>query len=128
MEMLMSQLTFAVLAINFALVLYTIGVFSERFSRRLKPWHLGFFWGGLVFDTLGTETMSRIAGGFHLNLHGATGALALVLMAVHAIWATLTLLRGDASGVRNFHKFSLMVWGFWLIPFAVGAVLNSGLV
>lgn len=124
----MSQLTFAVIAINLALLLYTIGVFSERFSKQLKPWHLVFFWGGLVFDTLGTDKMASIAGGFHLNLHGVTGVLALVLMGVHAIWATFTLLRGSASALQSFHKFSLTVWGFWLIPFAIGAVLNSGLV
>lgn len=124
----MSQLTFAVLTINIALALYTIGVLSERFSKTLKPWHLGFFWGGLVFDTLGTETMSRLAGGFHLNWHGITGLLALILMGVHAIWATTTLLRGNASALQDFHKFSLTVWGFWLIPFAIGAALNSGLI
>jgi uncharacterized repeat protein (TIGR03987 family) len=124
----MNQLAFAVLSINAALILYTIGVWSERFGKTLKPWHLAFFWGGLIFDSIGTTAMTGLAGGFSLNLHGATGAIALVLMAAHALWATITLIRGQKSTLQNFHKLSLTVWIFWLIPFVLGAFLNSGLI
>ena len=36
--------------ITLALVFYTIGVWSERFAGRLKPWHLVFFWLDVVKD------------------------------------------------------------------------------
>lgn len=39
----------AVIAITLALILYTIGVWSEHFARRLKPVHLVFFWPGFVW-------------------------------------------------------------------------------
>ncbi|MBE0674919.1 MAG: TIGR03987 family protein, partial [Bacteroidales bacterium] len=36
--------------ITLALVFYSIGVWSERFSRYLKKWHVVSFWTGLLFD------------------------------------------------------------------------------
>jgi uncharacterized repeat protein (TIGR03987 family) len=50
-------MTVPVIVINLALVFYSIGVWSERFSGRLKAWHLIFFWLGLVCDTWGTGMM-----------------------------------------------------------------------
>ena len=38
----------ASIIITSALVFYSIGVWSERFQGRLKPWHLGFFVLGLI--------------------------------------------------------------------------------
>ena len=42
---------------------------------------------------------------------------AIVLMAVHAIWALIVLLRKDEKAIQNFHKFSVAVWVIWLIPY-----------
>jgi uncharacterized repeat protein (TIGR03987 family) len=103
--------------ITLALVCYTIGVWAERISGRLKPWHLGFFWLGLVFDTLGTGMMFEIADGVNLDVHGISGMLAIVLMLVHAIWATIVLVRHDERWIVKFHKFSIAVWLIWLIPY-----------
>lgn len=124
----MSLLPFAIIAMTVALILYTIGVWSERLAKHLKPWHLLFFWGGLLFDSAGTEMMHLLAGGrFDLSLHSMTGAVALLLMAAHALWATIVLLRNRKQEVENFHRLSLLVWIFWLIPYGTGVVLNSGL-
>lgn len=103
--------------INLALVFYSIGVWSERFSGRLKVWHLIFFWLGLVCDTWGTGMMFDLAGGLTYDIHGLTGLLAIVLMFVHAVWATIVLLRKDERSIVNFHKFSVLVWVIWLIPY-----------
>jgi len=100
-----------------ALVCYTIGVWSERISGRLKPWHLAFFWLGLVFDTWGTGMMFDFAGGMTLDIHGITGTLAIILMLVHAVWATIVLLRKDERMITSFHKFSVVVWFVWLVPY-----------
>jgi uncharacterized repeat protein (TIGR03987 family) len=113
-------LLLAIVAIVSALVFYTIGVWSERFAGRLKPWHLILFWIGFVFDTTGTTTMGNIAGQFDFDLHGITGLLAIVLMLCHAVWATIVLVTKQESAIRNFHKFSLFVWLVWLIPFFTG--------
>ena len=103
--------------ITSALVFYSIGVWSERFSSKLKPWHLAFFWAGLVFDTWGTGMMFDMAGGMSFDIHGLTGLLAILLMLIHAIWATIVLIRKDEKMINNFHKFSVVVWFIWLIPY-----------
>ncbi len=107
----------ASLIITLALVFYTIGVWSERISGRLKPWHLVFFWLGLACDTLGTGMMFEFAGGLTFDVHGLTGLLAIVLMFIHAIWATIVLVRKDEHWIQNFHKFSVLVWLIWLVPY-----------
>jgi len=117
------SLTIAVVSILAALSFYTIGVWSEKFAGELKNWHLVFFWLGLTFDTLGTNRMFHIAGGFSPNIHGATGLVAITLMFIHALWASWTLYKKNREAARNFHKFSILVWAIWLIPFISGLVL-----
>ncbi len=106
-----------------ALTFYSIGVWRERFAGRLRPTHVAFFWLGLCCDTAGTELMRRIVGGLELNAHAVTGALALVLMLVHAIWAAGVLHHGGEKALTIFHRFSVAVWAFWLVPFVSGMVM-----
>jgi len=113
----------AVVAINLALVFYTLGVWGEKFTGRLRGRHLALFWTGLVFDTTGTTMMGEIAGGLDFDLHGITGMLAIVLMLSHALWATIVFIRKDEQKLRDFHKFSLFVWLVWLVPFFTGMVV-----
>ena len=110
-------ITTPLIIISLALVFYSIGVWSERLAGRLKPWHLVFFWLGLVCDTWGTGLMLEMAGGLTYDLHGLTGLLAIVLMLIHAVWATIVLLRKNEKLIVSFHKFSVAVWVIWLIPY-----------
>lgn len=122
------MLIYAIITINLALVFYTIGVWSEKIQGRLKNWHLVIFWIGLIFDTIGTTLMSKIAGsGFELNFHGLTGLLAIVLMLFHALWATTVIIKKNEKAKANFHKFSLIVWIIWLVPFISGAIFGVGM-
>ncbi len=107
----------ATVIITLALVFYSIGVWSERFSGRLKVWHLVFFWLGFVCDTWGTGMMLEMAGGLTFDVHGITGVIAIALMFVHAVWATVVLVRKDERWITNFHRFSVAVWLIWLIPY-----------
>lgn len=109
--------------ITLALVFYSIGVWAERLGGRLQPWHLVFFWLGLICDTWATGAMIEFAGGLTADIHGVTGVAAILLMLIHAIWATLVLLRKDERMIRNFHKFSVVVWAIWLIPYLSGFIL-----
>jgi uncharacterized repeat protein (TIGR03987 family) len=107
----------AVIVINLALLFYSIGVWSERLQGRLKTWHTAFFWLGLVCDTWGTGLMFDYVGGLSYDIHGISGLLAIILMLIHAIWATIVLLRKDEKMILSFHKFSIFVWLVWLIPY-----------
>lgn len=115
------MLIYAVISITLALIFYTVGVWSEKKQGELKKWHLIIFWIGLVFDTLGTTIMGKIAGsGFGINFHSVTGLLAILLMLFHAVWATVVLKKNDEKAKASFHKFSIVVWAIWLIPFLSG--------
>ncbi|ERL11797.1 TIGR03987 family protein [Coriobacteriaceae bacterium BV3Ac1] len=116
----------AIIAITLALILYTIGVFSERHAKVLKPMHLALFWLGLICDSTGTALMSKIAqaGATGIGLHAVTGALAIVLMAFHAIWATVTLVSHNEKRARTFHRLSLFVWLVWLVPYVIGVYMG----
>jgi uncharacterized repeat protein (TIGR03987 family) len=116
--------TTPLIIISLALVFYTIGVWSERIQGRLKPWHLVFFYLGLVCDTWGTGLMIEMAGGLTSDIHGVTGVIAILLMLIHAAWATVVLVRKDEKMIQNFHKFSLVVWLIWLVPYLSPMVIN----
>lgn len=107
----------ASIIITAALVFYSIGVWSERIQGRLKPWHLAFFVLGLICDTWGTGMMFNFVGGMAFDIHGISGLVAIILMLVHAIWAYIVLRRKDEKAITNFHKFSVLVWVIWLIPY-----------
>ncbi|NJD59802.1 MAG: TIGR03987 family protein [Anaerolineales bacterium] len=116
--------TTPLIIISLALVFYTIGVWSERIQGRLKPWHLVFFYLGLVCDTWGTGLMIEMAGGLTADIHGITGVIAIGLMLIHAVWATVVLIRKEEQMILNFHKFSLVVWFIWLIPYLSPMIIN----
>ena len=100
-----------------ALAFYTIGVWAERIQGRLKWWHLVFFVLGFICDTWGTGLMFEFVGGMTWDVHGITGLLAIILMFIHALWALLVLLKNNEQALKNFHKFSIVVWLIWLIPY-----------
>lgn len=112
--------------ITLALVFYSLGVWAERIARYLKPWHVAAFWTGFLFDTSGTWAMHRLAQGhFDLrDLHTLTGQIALWLMLAHAVWATTVTRRRNEDARRGFHRYSLIVWMVWLIPYIGGMYLG----
>lgn len=117
------MLIFAIISISCALAFYTAGVFGCKIAGVLKPWHLVMFWAGLVCDATGTALMSIGADeALSVNFHSITGAAAIVLMAVNAVWATITYRTGNEAQKRGFHKVSIIVWVIWLIPYFSGMV------
>ena len=120
-----TQLITAIVSMLLALTFYTLGVFGEKKQGTLRPWHAAVFWLGFVCDSTGTGVMGKIAGaGAQLNLHSVTGAVALLLMAFHALWATVILVRKQESAKATFHRFSILVWSIWLIPFVLGMFIG----
>lgn len=115
-----TQMTLSIILITLALVFYSIGVWSERLAGRLKGWHLSFFWAGFACDTSGTGIMMEMSNADFLNIHGLTGLVAILLMFIHAVWASVVLAQKDERAILNFHKFSVVVWIIWLIPYLNG--------
>ena len=113
-----AELVFASVAISLALFFYTWGVFGERRGGTLSLKYVLLFWIGLACDTTGTLTMSNI------GIHAITGVVAIVLMLVHALWATFTYKRGSQQARRRFHTFSTVVWLAWLVPYIIGMLVG----
>jgi uncharacterized repeat protein (TIGR03987 family) len=112
--------------ITLALLFYSLGVWSERIAKYLNPRHVIAFWTGFTFDISGTYTMHLISEGPFdiLEPHTLTGQIALWLMLLHAIWATRVIIKQDEVLKIKFHKFSIVVWLIWLIPYFGGMYLG----
>lgn len=127
------MLIFAIVFITAALIFYTSGVWAERIHKTLTWPHVALFGIGLVCDATGTEFMRRIAQADTFSfgtgvaatlgtIMTVTGALALILMAIHFLWALFVMIRGTESAKATFHKFSLVVWIIWLVPYFTGMI------
>ena len=124
------MLIFAIILITGALALYTAGVWGERRSGTLTPGHVALFAGGFLCDASGTFLMSQIAGAGTYTTPGVasvlttlmaiTGGLALILMGIHLAWAIGVLVKGSAASRATFHRFSVIVWAIWLVPYFTG--------
>ena len=122
----------SIVLITLALVFYTIGVWSERIQGELKWWQVGAFALGFAADTSGTMLMSAIAksdgpSGLEgspilAQLMAVSGVVALVLMGLHLAWAVVVMIRNKPAERKSFHKFSLVVWTIWLVPYFTGAI------
>ena len=122
----------SMILITLALVFYTIGVWSERIQGELKWWQVGAFALGFAADTSGTLLMSAIAksdgpSGLEgspilAQLMAVSGVVALVLMGLHLAWAVVVMIRNRPAEKKSFHKFSLVVWTIWLVPYFTGAI------
>lgn len=108
--------------ITLALLFYSLGVWSERRARYLKPWHVASFWTGFAFDVSGTWAMHLMAQGpFDPSApHTLSGQIALWLMLAHALWATYVNWRGTEQARSGFHRYSIAVWLIWLVPYFGG--------
>jgi len=119
-----TMLIIAIISMTLALLFYSVGVWGEKLGGGLKPWNLSMFWIGLFFDTSGTTLMTFISSSIKFDVHAITGALAIILMIFHAIWATIVLAKKNDKLMHSFHKFSIVVWLIWLIPYFTGVILN----
>lgn len=120
-------LILAIIFITAALVFYTTGVFAERIKKTLTKKSLVLFWIGFACDTAGTLIMRQIASdgtGSANPIRAITGVAAIVLMLIHAVWATAVYLKGTEKAKASFHKFSIVVWLIWLIPYISGIFMG----
>lgn len=118
--MLFSSIT----VMTLALIFYSLGVWGEKISGGLKLRYLSMFWIGLIFDSSGTVMMSSMSEKLAFNLHSVTGGLAILLMVFHAVWATIVLIKKNDKMIKKFHKFSILVWFIWLLPYLTGVIIN----
>ena len=79
-----------------------------------------------LMSQLGASGEAQAVIGAGLNaVMAVTGAAALLLMAIHLGWAPIVLLRNRDVEMKRFHRFSLLVWAIWLVPYFTGAIGTS---
>jgi uncharacterized repeat protein (TIGR03987 family) len=59
-----------------------------------------------------------------LETHTLTGQIAIWLMLIHAVWATWVVKWGNEKAIKEFHRYSIIVWLIWLIPYFGGVYLG----
>jgi len=59
-----------------------------------------------------------------MHPHTMTGQIALWLMLIHAIWATYVVKKGKEKTRKIFHRYSIIVWIIWLIPYFGGMYMG----
>ena len=121
-----TELIVASILITLALIFYSLGVWSERIARYLKSWHVAAFWIGFAFDISGSWIMHKLSDGplDLLEMHTLTGQIALWLMLAHAIWATQVTRKGSEEVRSGFHRYSIVVWTIWLVPYFGGMYIG----
>jgi uncharacterized repeat protein (TIGR03987 family) len=117
-------LIIAVVFFTLALIFYSVGVWNERLSKRLKHWHVHLFLLGVITDAIGTWLMFENLGYIKFTPHTVSGFIAFFLMVFHYFWASLVLKRNNEEQLTSFHKFSVFVWAIWMVSYLSGMVLG----
>ncbi|MGH4137952.1 HsmA family protein [Clostridium sp.] len=118
------MLVFSIVLVNFALIIYTISIFSEFRRKTLLPWHVGMVSIGLICDVFATFIMYRIGGSMvPVGAHGLLGYIALVLMLINTIGSILTL-KKYRNLINQFYKFSMFAWAVWVISYVAGILAH----
>jgi len=117
---------FGIVAINLALVAYTVGVIAAHRYRRASAFVLGVFALAVVFDVIATGCM--VAGSHKpwFTPHGIVGyaALGVMVVAVARLWA-LRRQGPNPEIPAGLRVFLLGAYVVWLIAFGIGAALAS---
>lgn len=103
-----------------ALVFYSISVWAGWLSKDLKPWHIYVFLIGLFTDYLATVLTYVAIGGIVFTWHAILGFISIAFMTIHVVWATVAYLSKSEKSITNFHRVSILVWGFWLVSYLSG--------
>ena len=114
----------AAVCIFIAFGFYTSSVFGER-KRGLTRLIVLLFISGFAMDCVGTGIMFCIGGEKSANaiIHTIVGLPALIIMGVHALWATAVFFWGRETARQLFRKWSLKAYCLWLLAFISGILV-----
>jgi hypothetical protein len=118
---------FGIVAINLALVAYTVGIIVAHRHRRASAFVLGVLALAVAFDLIATGSM--VAGSHKpwFTPHGIVGyaALAVMVVAVGRLWALRRRLGPNPEIPPALRAFLRIAYVVWLIAFGIGAALAS---
>ncbi|HLC64472.1 MAG TPA: hypothetical protein VJK25_04000 [Patescibacteria group bacterium] len=110
------------LFITAALIMYSLAIWTEHFSKEIRAWMVITFSAALTCDLIGTGITALHREVLTINLHGLFGFLALTVMALHFCWAFIAITR-QGKAAEYFHCWSTKTWCIWLVAFVSGTPL-----
>jgi hypothetical protein len=113
------------LIVFFALLFYSIGIFTEQKHKKVLPLVLWFLTLGIIFDI--TATCFMIAGSSKglFTLHGLIGYSSLLGMLIDNILIWRLRIKNGIGTVVNdaIHKYSRYAYIWWVVAFITGGLL-----
>ena len=90
----MNEIAKVMFIMTLTLLGYTLGVQFEQRVRKRQALHLVLLWAGFCMNAVGFGLLTKMIGaseGFAAGLCRFLGIVALVVLMVHAIWATAVM-------------------------------------
>ena len=121
------MLTNAIIVSVISAAAYTLAVRILSKSRKLKPLHLLLLWLAFCGNAAGAGMLRMAIGegsGFMYSLRSICIIISIVVLFVHAVWATALISLPEEKSMRIFLRDSKLVWKIWLFFFLAGIVLG----
>jgi heme/copper-type cytochrome/quinol oxidase subunit 4 len=117
---------FGVVAINLALIAYTVGIIAAHRRRRATTLVLGGFAVAVALDVVATGCMVAGSSKSWFTPHGVVGYTALLVMVVvvSRLWA-LSRKGPDAEISAKLYGFLRGAYVLWLVAYGVGVALAA---
>ncbi|MCR4604419.1 MAG: TIGR03987 family protein [Eubacterium sp.] len=123
----MSKVVLAsIIFMTLSLLTYSGGVFWERKEGEVWPRHTILFGVGIAFNIVGVTIITvytslksgeAITDTLFSNINIISGAVGVLLLAVHFVWAIGVVREGTDKQLEIFHKLSIIIWVLWLITY-----------
>ena len=109
----------------FALLFYTIGIFTEQKHKKVLPKVLLFLTMGIIADIIATGFMIAGSSKGIFTLHGIIGYSSLLGMLIDnvLIWRLKIRSGMNADVPDSIHIYSRYAWIWWVIAFITGGLL-----
>ena len=109
----------------FALLFYSIGIYTEQKHRRAVPRVLLFLTLGIIFDITATAFMIAGSSKGLFTLHGIIGYSSLLGMLIDNVLIWRIRLRNGIGAVvpDAIHKYSRYAYFWWVTAFITGGLL-----
>ena len=109
----------------FALLFYTIGIFTEQKHKKVLPRVLLFLTLGIIADIIATGFMIAGSSKGFFTLHGIIGYSSLLGMLIDnvLIWRLKIRLGMNTEVPDGIHIYSRYAWIWWVIAFITGGLL-----
>lgn len=114
------MLVLAIILISLALILYSVGIWSNLIKKTVTKTALITQWTGSVFDISGNIAMILLFPGFSVNLHSILGLTVVGLMLIKAVTNTVFYVRNAGRDIAVVRIFGLVVWLLWVTEYFIG--------